>query len=173
MILMTLGTIPFPFDRAVLWLKILLNDGVINEPVFVQYGNSNISFIQENSLVTLESTITSSYLSQLIDKSRLVISHAGQGSTRMLAAQGAQFLLLPRLKKMGEHIDDHQLLFAQSLTKFGIHHFVNLESLKKAILNPPPAFKGNLFATPKLTDYLLSQYPPENKINQLIPSFSG
>ncbi|MDJ0673826.1 MAG: glycosyltransferase [Calothrix sp. MO_167.B42] len=168
MILMTLGTIPFPFDRAILWLRILLNSKIINEPVFLQYGNSNISFIKNHPLVTLEPTITSHDWNKLVDESRLVISHAGQGSTRMLAARGARFLLLPRLKSFGEHIDNHQLLFAQSLAQFGIDHFVALDRLEKAILNPPPAFQGKLFETPKLTDYLLSQYPPEKIMTQLI-----
>jgi len=168
MILMTLGTISFPFDRAVLWLRILLNSEIINEPVFLQYGNSSISFILEHPLVTLEPTVTANEWNKLVDESRLVISHAGQGSTRMLAARGARFLLLPRFKSFGEHIDNHQLLFAQSLAQFGIDYFVSLERLEKAILNPPPAFQGKLFETPKLTDYLLCQYPPERIMTQLI-----
>jgi UDP-N-acetylglucosamine transferase subunit ALG13 len=167
MILVTLGTIPFPFDRTVLWLRILLNDGVINEPVFLQYGSSDISAVKGHPLVTLEPTITSSRLSELVDESRLVISHAGQGSTRMLAAKGTPFVLIPRLKRFGEHIDDHQLLFAQSVSQFGIYHFVTLESLKNGISNPPPSFQGELFETPRLTDYLLNQYPPQLEVTQV------
>lgn len=148
MILVTLGTIPFPFDRAVLWLRILLNREVINEPVFLQYGNSNISPLEGHPLVTLEPTITSSHLSQLVDESRLVISHAGQGSTRMLAAKETPFVLLPRLKSFGEHIDDHQLLFAQSVIQFGIYYFVTLDGLEKGILNPPPSFQGSFLRLP-------------------------
>jgi UDP-N-acetylglucosamine transferase subunit ALG13 len=168
MILMTLGTIPFPFDRAVLWLRILLNSGVISEPVFLQYGNSKICVVEGHPLVTLEPTVTSERLSKLVDESRLVISHAGQGSTRMLAAKGAQFVLLPRLKFLGEHIDDHQLLFAQSVTKYGVRFSVSLDGLEKLILDPPPSFQGQLFGDPKLADYLLNQYPPEKKVTQFV-----
>jgi UDP-N-acetylglucosamine transferase subunit ALG13 len=166
MILMTLGTIPFQFDRAVLWLRILLNSEVINEPVFLQYGNSDISPVEGHPLVTLEPTITSSHLKQLVDESRLVISHAGQGSTRMLAAKETPFVLIPRLKKFGEHIDDHQLLFAQSVVQFGIDYFMTLDRLEKSILNPPPIFQGELFENPRLTDYLLNQYPPQLEVAQ-------
>lgn len=167
MILMTLGTIPFPFDRAVIWLRILLNSGVINEPIFLQYGNSDISAVKEHPLVTLEQTIPSSRLIQLVDESRLVVSHAGQGSTKMLAAKKARFILLPRLKKYGEHIDDHQLLFAQSVAQFGVYYFMSVEDLQKGILNPPSHFEGTFFETPKLTDHLLDLYPPENKISKV------
>ncbi len=167
MILMTLGTIPFPFERAVLWLRILLNSGVIDEPVFLQYGNSDISVVKGHPLLTFEPTITSSLLSELVDQSRLVISHAAQDSTRMLADQGAHFILLPRLKTLGEHLDNHQLLFAQSVSKFGIKYCVRLNELGNAIADPPPSFQGKLFDEPKLTDYLLCQYPPEKKITQL------
>lgn len=168
MILMTLGTVSFPFNRAMLWLKILIERGVINESVFLQYGTSDVSILKGISLVTLEATVTSKELIELVDTSRLVISHAGQGSTKMLAAKGAHFVLLPRLKRYGEHVDDHQLLFAQTVAKFGIKSFVSLNELEKAILEPPPFFQQKLFSFPKLTDYLLVQYPPENKAIELI-----
>lgn len=141
MILMTLGTISFPFDRAVLWLKILIERGVISESVFLQYGTSDVSILKGMSSVTLEPTITAQELVKLVDASRLVISHAGQGSTKMLAAKGASFVILPRLKRYGEHVDDHQLLFARSVAKFGIKSFLSLDELEKAIVEPPPYFQ--------------------------------
>lgn len=161
MILMTLGTISFPFDRAVLWLKILIERKVITESVFLQYGTSDVSILKGHPLVQLAPTVTSDELIKLVEASRLVISHAGQGSTKMLAAKGAHFVLLPRLKRYGEHVDDHQLLFSQAVANFGIKSFVDLEELKKAVLQPPPYIKGEIFVTPKLTDYLLKQYPPQ------------
>ncbi|MEC4816904.1 MAG: glycosyltransferase [Scytonema sp. PMC 1069.18] len=165
MIFVTLGTIPFPFDRAVLWLDVLLERKIICEPVFLQYGTSNISDLKDHSLVNLKSVVSSEEINQLVSSSRLVISHAGQGSIKMLAAKGASFVLLPRLKKFGEHIDDHQLWFAQSVVKYGIQHCLHLDDLAQAVLQPPPFFKGQLFDEPKLTDYLLTKYPPKEKHN--------
>jgi UDP-N-acetylglucosamine transferase subunit ALG13 len=167
MILITLGTISFPFDRAVFWLKILLDRNVICEPVFLQYGTSDISPLVGHPLVTLEPTVTLEELIKLVNASRLVISHAGQGSTRMLAARGVPFVLLPRLKRYGEHVDDHQLLFAQAVANFGIEHFVSIDKLEQSILQPPPLFQGQLFDDPKLTDFLLKQYPPKDKSVQI------
>lgn len=168
MILMTLGTISFPFDRAIIWLKIMLDRNVISEPIFVQYGTSDISVLVGHPLVTLEPTIKSEELTKLVDASRLVISHAGQGSTRMLVTRKAKFVILPRLKRYGEHVDDHQLRFAEAVAKYGIQYITSIDGIEKAILKPPAPVQGKLFADPKLTDYLLRQYPPENKSPQLI-----
>ncbi|MCM0589810.1 MAG: glycosyltransferase [Gloeotrichia echinulata IR180] len=168
MILMTLGTISFPFDRAIIWLKILLDRGVISEKIFVQYGTSDISVLVGHPLVTLESTVTSEELMKLVDASRLVISHAGQGSTRMLVARKAHFVILPRLQRYGEHVDDHQMRFAEAIAKYGIKHMMSIDAIEQAILQPPPILQGQLFGGPKLTDYLLNQYPPANTKVQLI-----
>jgi UDP-N-acetylglucosamine transferase subunit ALG13 len=159
MITITLGTIPYPFNRAVTWLSILLKRDIISEPVFIQYGASDISVVAKHPLVTATPILQSYELMKMVDDSRLVISHAGQGSTRALAKRGACFVLLPRLRRYGEHIDDHQLSFAQSVEKFGISYCLSLEELEPFILQPPPPFQNPLFDGPKLADHLLKVYP--------------
>lgn len=159
MILVTLGTIPFPFNRAINWIDSLLENGVISENVFIQYGVSDVSAIVKHPLVTAESIVQSKDLMKLVDSSRLVISHAGQGSTRAMADRGACFVLLPRLARYGEHIDDHQLLFAKSVENLGVSFCLSLDALEQAVLQPPSHFKGQLFNGPKLVEYLLEVYP--------------
>lgn len=163
MIFMTLGTVSFQFNRAVNWLSVLLESGVISEPVFLQYGSSDPSGLIGHPLVTLEPTIHGRKMTEFVKNSRLVISHAGQGSTRMLAAQGCSFILIPRLNKYGEHVDNHQLLFTKAVENFGIKSCLSLEELKNAVLEPPPIFQGQIFQNPKLTEHLLQLYPPEHK----------
>ncbi|MEM7727043.1 MAG: glycosyltransferase [Cyanobacteria bacterium P01_A01_bin.45] len=159
MITVTLGTIPFPFDRAIKWLDILLERGAISEDVFVQYGTADVSVLKKYSFVETAPIVESSLLMKHIKSSRLVISHAGQGLTRGLAAQGACFILLPRLASHKEHIDDHQLMFARGVQELGISYCVSLEKLQEAVLNPPVSFQGKLFDKPKLADYFLQKYP--------------
>lgn len=159
MITVTLGTIPYSFNRSILWLKALLDNGVIDEPVFIQYGNSDIAELINHPLVTAESVVSQVKLKAMIDRSRLVISHAGQGSTRLLAAEQTHFVLLPRLAKHEEHVDDHQLMFARSVASRGIHHCITFEALEQAVLNPPKLCPPKLFEGPKLTTYLLKRYP--------------
>jgi UDP-N-acetylglucosamine transferase subunit ALG13 len=160
MILVTLGTIPFPFDRAIQWLHVLLDRGIIAETVFVQYGSSSAALLRDNELVTLVPWVESSKLSSLVDSARLVISHAGQGSTRMLASRGARFILIPRLKKFSEHVDDHQLWFCQGLAPLDIFYCLSISDLEKSIRHPPQPLSQKLFDGPKLADHLLKVHPP-------------
>lgn len=159
MITVTLGTIPYPFERSINWLKDLLDRGIIDEPVFLQYGTSNVDLLIHHPLVTAEAVIPQNQLKGMVNRSRLVISHAGQGSTRLLAAAQAQFVLLPRLAQHNEHVDDHQLLFARSVQKKGVHHCMTLADLEQAVLTPPPLCPQNLFEGPKLSAHLLQRYP--------------
>lgn len=158
MIVVTLGTIPYPFNRALTWIKTLIDQEAIAEPVFVQYGVSDIAILQDYPLVTAESILESQSLFHLADAARLVISHAGQGSTRILAARGCSFVLLPRLQEYGEHVDDHQLSFAHAVSAFGVQHCLSIEQLEQVVLHPPAPFQETLFTEPKLSQHLLETY---------------
>ena len=160
MITVTLGTIPFPFNRVIRWLDILLETQVITEPIFIQHGITDISAIAKYSLVTGVPLLESASLMQTAKNSRLVISHAGQGSTRAFTEKGASLILLPRLARYGEHIDNHQMLFAESVKQFGVTVCVDLYQLKESILQPPPYMQKQLFQGPKLSQYLSEVYPP-------------
>ncbi len=172
MITVTLGTIPYRFNRSIVWLKALLDSGVIDEPVFIQYGTSDISALINHPLVTAEVAVTQAKLKAMVERSRFVISHAGQGSTRLIAASQTRFVLLPRLALYDEHVDDHQLMFARSVASRGVHHCTTFEALEQAILNPPALCPPSLFEGPKLTAYLLKCYPERSIVNSSAPWYS-
>lgn len=159
MITVTLGTIAYPFQRALSWIDALICQGVISEPLFVQYGSSDVYQLASHSLVTATPFVELSDLQNRIKDSRLVISHAGQGSTRMLADMEASFTLIPRLAEYGEHIDDHQLLFAKSVESAGVSHCLTLNSLKSFIAHPPQKAQKQLFNSPHLAEHLIHAYP--------------
>jgi UDP-N-acetylglucosamine transferase subunit ALG13 len=159
MITVTLGTIPFQFDRAITWLGILLEREIITEPIFLQYGSSDISAIAQHPLVTALPVVQSDYLKAQVDASRLVISHAGQGSTRMLVEHGASFIIVPRLALHREHIDNHQLMFARGMSNLGIRCCTTLDQVVEAVLKPPVPCSVDLFNGPKLAEYLRRSYP--------------
>ena len=75
-------------------------------------------------------------MQQSIEKASLVIAHAGQGSTRMLANMKASFVLLPRLKRYGEHVDDHQMELAKELEKQEIPIAYSPKDLVCFLVNP-------------------------------------
>ncbi|MEO0984903.1 MAG: glycosyltransferase [Cyanobacteria bacterium J06639_14] len=160
MITITLGTIPFPFSRAIDWIFDLLQQNIITEPVFLQHGISDISKLGRHPLVTAMPKTSYQHLVAMTQQSRLVISHAGQGSTRDLSNRGIQFVLLPRLAQYKEHIDDHQLTFAESILPQRDYYCLSREELAAAIQFPPPALEHPLLMGPDLSQYLRSVYAP-------------
>lgn len=159
MITVTLGTIPYPFHRATTWLADLLAQNIITEPVFLQYGTSDIAQLAHHDLVTAVPKTSYQHLVKMTQQSRLVISHAGQGSTHDLATRGLHFVLLPRLAKYGEHVDDHQLSFAQSILPGPTYYCLSKDDLVTAIQTPPPVLRQPLLRGPDLSQYLRSIYP--------------
>lgn len=56
---------------------------------------------------------------EYIQKSDLVISHAGMGTIIFCKEYGIPIILFPRRKKYGEHMNDHQLEIAMALEERG------------------------------------------------------
>lgn len=160
MITVTLGTIPYPFSRAIAWLNLLLEKEIISEPVFLQHGITDIKTVCSHRLITAVPLLPAQELAEKINASRLVISHAGQGSTRKLAAQAKSFVILPRLSEHGEHVDDHQLLFAEGVKQLGVTVCMSAEDLEVAVQQPPDPLQKDLFSGPKLGDFLAKKYSP-------------
>lgn len=167
MITVTLGTIPYSFERAINWLNVLLEQNVINEPVFVQHGITNVLSVATHPLVETKPIVDIEELTERVNQSRLVLSHAGQGSTSMLATQKASFILLPRLSQYKEHVDDHQLYFARCVEPYGIQYCLSLKEVEQAILCPPPPFQGQLFSGGKLSEYLKDRYSKKSYFQRL------
>ncbi|QAY63967.1 glycosyltransferase family 28 [Xylanimonas allomyrinae] len=59
-------------------------------------------------------------LSQAIGEADVVIAHAGTGSALTAFEQGHCPVLVPRLARHGEHVDDHQLQIARELERRGL-----------------------------------------------------
>jgi len=161
LILVTLGTINFPFPRMTDWLRVLLEQKVISESVLYQHGATSSDSLN-NPLVQKLPMISKEQMQQSIRESRLIISHAGQGSTKMLLESGKSFIIVPRLQRFKEHIDDHQLDFSRAMQRLGIPYAETLEALTTFLNNPPPA-PGTSFQVPRLVDYLREKYPGQRQ----------
>ena len=157
MIVYTLGTIFFPFDRATNWLQELLDKEIIVEPVLLQHGSTSAAKLS-HPLLTSVASLTRKEMHESVKEASIIISHAGQGSTRMLADMETCFVLLPRLKRYGEHVDDHQLLFARTVEKFGIHYCTEFDQLLNHVKERPSPFQGKLLNAPSLAEYLITRY---------------
>jgi UDP-N-acetylglucosamine transferase subunit ALG13 len=55
----------------------------------------------------------------LCQKARIVVTHGGVGTILNVLQEGATVVVVPRLERYDEAIDDHQLVFVQELEKQG------------------------------------------------------
>lgn len=110
MIFLTVGT-QLPFERLVetvdQWAS--FNQGV---RVVAQIGQTAY---QPRNLEVV-STLTPSEYDSLLVGSSLIVGHVGMGTIISCLTKGKPMLLLPRLKRYGEHRNDHQVDTAKKLT---------------------------------------------------------
>jgi len=111
MIFVTLGTHEQPFDRLVREVDRLIIDKIIKEDVFIQIGFS-YKYIPRCGY---EKILSFKKMSELIAKARIIITHGGPGSIILALSNGKVPIVVPRQKKFGEHVDDHQVLFTRRL----------------------------------------------------------
>ena len=114
MIFLTVGTL-FPFDRLVMAVDEAVGKGQISEEIIGQIGHGGKYPKNFASYEHLEKHRYDEY----VEKSSAMISHAGMGT--ILAALNAKkpLLVMPRLHKFKEIVNDHQLPTAEKFEKFG------------------------------------------------------
>jgi UDP-N-acetylglucosamine transferase subunit ALG13 len=114
------GTEKFSFHRMIEEIDAIARKTELAEEFFLQIGASKyepsscewVRFVQFREMV------------KRIQDSEVVISHAGAGSTLLCLQQGKRPIVMPRQKKFDEHVDDHQVLFAQKLADRGLVRLV-------------------------------------------------
>lgn len=116
MILVTVGTEQYAFDRLMNWISILVKNQLIQEEIVVQYGACQ----SIPADVTAYKTVPSDLFAEMIQNARLVISHCGEGSLLMLEEVGTPYVLVPRSVRFQEHVDDHQVELAIALASIGV-----------------------------------------------------
>jgi UDP-N-acetylglucosamine transferase subunit ALG13 len=106
-IFVTLGTHQQPFTRALDALAGL--DPA--EPMMIQHGATSPR--AQSATVTWVDYLATDVLIASMRDARVVISHAGVGSAVTAIRAGKKPVLIPRLARFGEHVDDHQLQLAR------------------------------------------------------------
>jgi UDP-N-acetylglucosamine transferase subunit ALG13 len=113
-IFITLGTHEQPFDRALDLVATLAR----RDKVLVQHGATLPR--PELSGVEWSEYLDWDPLTARMRDADLVITHAGVGSAVTAIRAGKKPVLVPRLARYGEHVDDHQLQLAERLAEFGL-----------------------------------------------------
>lgn len=103
----TVGMQRFPFDRLIRAIDDLCAQGHLNN-LHCQIGASTY----QPKHGQWRSFFPFSTMLKYIRKSEVVIAHAGAGITVLCLQENKIPILVPRQKKWGEHVDDHQVKFA-------------------------------------------------------------
>jgi UDP-N-acetylglucosamine transferase subunit ALG13 len=128
-IFVTLGTQAYPFDRLLRGLE-----GLGGEELVVQGGASSFRPSGAAWFEYLEYP----ELVEHVRRARAVVSHAGVGSVMTAVAEGKRPLVVPRLHRYGEAVDDHQVPFARRLAEAGLLTLVeDPTELSEALADPP------------------------------------
>jgi UDP-N-acetylglucosamine transferase subunit ALG13 len=145
LILVVLGTHELPFTRLLDEVERVKRDGLIQDEIIVQHGHTKYN----SEHLTLKPFFSFEKMDLLYEQASLIITHAGTGSVINGLRKGKTVIAAPRLKKYGEHNDDHQLELVEVFTEQGhilpYHENDHLENVLKAAQTfvPRPYESGN------------------------------
>ena len=129
MIFLTVGT-QFPFDRLVRFVDEAISQNRFEEEIFAQIGDSSYRPHNFKYVESLEKSEFDSWM----QRASGIISHAGIGTLKMALDSEKPLLVMPRLKKYGEVVNDHQVAIARKFEELG-HILVayDIEDLRDSI----------------------------------------
>ena len=113
MIFVTVGTNEARFDRLLHAVAALQ----VDEPVLVQHGHSSPIGPAHAELVDF---LTFETIVDAIRHARVVVTHAGVGSVLVSLSNGKRPVVVPRLQRHEEAVDDHQLQLGRRFADAGL-----------------------------------------------------
>lgn len=130
MIFVIMGMEVHPFDRLARAVDELASTGAMGEEFFVQLGACRY----EPRHARFERFLSFGDICEQIRRSSVAVTHAGAGSTLVCIEQGKHPVMVPRRSSHGEHVDEHQLPFAEKLEAAGLATVVReMDKLATAI----------------------------------------
>jgi UDP-N-acetylglucosamine transferase subunit ALG13 len=114
-ILVTVGTDHHPFNRLIAWT----NDWLAQHPdrihgFFVQSGAASVTPACPSARF-----LDTTQLNALLDEADVMVCHGGPGSIADAWMRGQVPIVVPRLRRFGEVVDDHQVDFCRKLSELG------------------------------------------------------
>ena len=116
MILVTVGSQKFEFNRLLEKIDELIEKNVITEPVYAQVGCCTYK-PKHYEYMTY---IPKFRMNEKIDAADVIITHAGTGSIMDALDKHKTVIAVPRMAKYKEHVDDHQREIVSELMKQGV-----------------------------------------------------
>lgn len=123
LIFVTVGSRNYPFDRLFKRLDALYEDGTLTEPLFAQVGTS----IYKPQHYAYKDFISPDEFTKKIVEADIVVSHGASGSIMKALNAGKKVIVVTRLEKYGEHINDHQIQNNEAFSSNGYVLMADLE----------------------------------------------
>ena len=141
MIFVTLGTQKEPFTRLLDYIE----ESHINRKIIVQSGYTKYT----STKMQILDFITPEQMQDYIQKADIIITHGGTGSILTSLKANKKIIACARLKKYGEHVDDHQKELIKTFVK---EHYIlelndhdNLDDILKQIKRfKPQKYHSNI-----------------------------
>lgn len=131
LVLVTVGTEHYPFHRLVRWIDTWLDtDRGRRVQCVVQYG-----FAASPTHGEGHPFLTFQEMESEMRRAGAVVSHGGTGSVMLSRRLGLKPIVVPRTKALGEHVDDHQVLFARRLAALGDIEIAETEERLSGLLD--------------------------------------
>ena len=159
MIFLTVGTYPLQFDRLVEGVDIAVRDGRIEEEVFAQIGACNY----RPKHIDYAEMLVKSEFDDYFNRASSIVGHAGMGTISMALEEGKPILVMARMSKHREHVNDHQVSTADMFEKLGhvlVAHTVN--ELPQKVIELKTFVPAQREATPQLVADRIAEFLDEN-----------
>lgn len=123
MIFVTVGSRQYQFDRLFKKLDDMYEKGMLREKMFAQIGTSTYHPVhyEYKDFITPEEFI------KKIEEANIVVSHGASGSIMKALNAGKKVIVVTRLEKYNEHINDHQIQNNEAFSSNGYVLMANLE----------------------------------------------
>lgn len=140
-VVVTLGTIDYPFRRLVERLLAILPADV---EVLWQTGTTDVTGLP----IEGRRTVPAPELNAAIAQADVVVGHSGIGSAISVLEAGRCPVLVPRERLQGEHVDDHQREIAHQLSDRGLAITSSVDDLTMDHLTAAAALRATQGSVP-------------------------
>lgn len=114
-VVVLVGTDHHPFHRICRWVDDWLRTRADGTQCVMQVGTSNAPAHAE-----WFTSLPHSEVQRLIGTATAVVSHAGPATIMDCLQAGVRPIVVPRRHALGEHVDDHQVLFGRKFAERGM-----------------------------------------------------
>ena len=136
----------YPFDRLVRALSTVAEE----RSVVVQHGISSAPVGKARSVAFLPFDELAAHFRE----ASVVVTHGGIGSVLLALSVGKRPIVMPRCSRLGEHVDDHQIAFAERLEREQLATVVATEDELLAAVAAASREPGALPPGPSLVEEL-------------------